>query len=339
MSSEQARLRVLTPRGIGGVSVVAIEGADRLDRAAGLLRRRGDDAPMRPSARPTLARLCVDGEVLDEVLVFDRPDRQRVELHLHGSEAVLGALPLMPREGSSAADRLLRSALGDAQLALALEQRAHPWSEFVAGLADAPDAERAAAIDAARARSRVAVALARPCRVVLCGAQNAGKSTLMNRLLFQDRVLTGDTPGLTRDPVRELTVLDGYPYDVVDTAGEGDVDDEIDRAALARARALRAGDAVRILVVDGSHAVPAAARALHNARTLVVRNKQDLGLAANWPTEFVDALTLSCADPADAPSVREAVGAALRALRGLPPAGPVGGSAALDDDELAMLPN
>jgi small GTP-binding protein len=174
-----------------------------------------------------------------------------------------------------------------------------------------------------------------PARLVLCGAQNAGKSTLMNRLLFQARVLTGDLPGLTRDPVSEIVDLDGYSFELVDTAGEGPAGSAADRAALLRARQVRAS-ALRLLVIDGSRPPAAIDRRMRTGQTLVVRSKADLP-PAEWPAGFGWDLATSCLDPASAPAVRAALGHALRRLRDLPPAGPVGGVAALDDDGVARL--
>src|SRR5690606_522072 len=115
--------------------------------------------------------------------------------------------------------------------ALGLEQARWSFDDWLRALRSLPLQARAAELRAALDRSTAALALATPCRVVLCGVQNAGKSTLMNRLLFQERVLTGPTAGLTRDPVREPVVLAGYPYLLVDTAGEGRVGDALDAAA------------------------------------------------------------------------------------------------------------
>src|SRR4030095_12506388 len=48
-------------------------------------------------------------------------------------------------------------------------------------------------------------------RVVIYGATNAGKSSLLNRLLGYDRVIVSDTPGTTRDTIEETVNFDGVP--------------------------------------------------------------------------------------------------------------------------------
>ena len=82
-------MRLLTPRGAGGVAVVALEGPERHRIAASLV---GADACPPDSGGPRLATLELDGRPLDQVLIVERTSIARVELHLHGAEAVLEAL-------------------------------------------------------------------------------------------------------------------------------------------------------------------------------------------------------------------------------------------------------
>jgi small GTP-binding protein len=334
-------LRLLTPPGRGGVAVVVTEGAaERAVVKSCLFRRGGAVLSVRPGEPPRLARLRLPdgGAEVDEVLVLDRGPAG-VELHLHGSPLVLSQLEVAfgPLAGTQPgpAERLLRGAISEPQLALALEQRDCDFAAFCAAMAALPPDERRAVAAAARERTRVARALAEPCRVVLTGLQNAGKSTLMNRLLFRERVLTGAEPGSTRDPVTEQTELGGYPYEFVDTAGEGPTATELDRQALGRARAERARG-LQLLVVDGGRGPQPGDRALWNELVVVVATKADLP-PAPWPADLPRHLQVSCVDPAASPTVRRAVGAVLQRWRRLPAAGPVGGPAALDADQAARL--
>ena len=60
----------------------------------------------------------------------------------------------------------------------------------------------------------------RPLKLAIVGRPNAGKSTLVNRLLGEERMITGPEPGLTRDAVSTLlTDVDGHQVELVDTAG------------------------------------------------------------------------------------------------------------------------
>ncbi|MHC4514413.1 MAG: GTPase [Planctomycetota bacterium] len=332
------RLALLTPPGAGGVMVLALQGEDRWQRAGELLRTL-EGEPLVPAPGPRLAALWVSGRQVDEVLVVDRPALSQLELHAHGSPAVLAAveaaLGRCARECPTKAQELLWHARGPAQLELALEQLADPLERLLAGGPAGPD--RSAALAAAWDRSGPALALASPTRLVLAGAQNAGKSTLMNRLLHRERVLTGSRPGLTRDPVHETTLLAGYPYTLVDTAGEGPAAEAVDRAAQARGRRERRSG-LRLLVVDGSRGPDALAEQLMGPDTLVVCNKADRPQApVVWPSRLTPRVDVSCRDAADAATIRDVVGEALRRLRGLPPAGPVGGPAALDEAQRTAL--
>ena len=331
-------MRILTARGAGGVAVVALEGADRHKIAASLLRWDSGPLDLVGLPGPRLATLELDGRPLDQVLIVERPEIGRLELHLHGAEAVLEALRrtgTLEVEPAGPAERLLRHAMSDAQLDLALEQRELDFGAFLRGLARLSPAERAVAVEQALERSAAARALAESEKLVLCGAQNAGKSTLMNRLLARERALAGGRPGLTRDPVRELTCLDGYPYELVDTAGEGAAGSALDRAAQERGRSERRG-ALRILVVDGNRGpAPSDAKRV-DERTLVVCNKDDLPRAA-WNAAFTPDAHISCLSPSGSAGIRRQLGRLLRELRRLRPAGAVGGVAALDALQEAAL--
>lgn len=343
-----ADFRLLTPRGAGGVAVVEVRGPRRLEVLADLVEcgAAGDHAARRAAlatGAPVRAVLRLAGSAVDDVLVVDRPRIGSTELHLHGSPAVVGALAQAVGLASGgepcAAGRLLREAHGDGQLALALEQAAHrPFAAVLAELATLPPDRRAREVAALRARSVVACAVANAEPVVLFGRQNAGKSTLLNRLAFAERALTGDLPGLTRDAVEAEVMLEGYPYRIVDTAGEGPVTAGPDVAALERARTARTG-ACCVLVCDGSRAFHDVEMELVRHAVLVVRTKADLEQHAGWPVLPVPVVPVTCLDAAAAPAVRSAVGGALRALRGLPPAPAhgIGGPAALDARELAAV--
>jgi len=149
-----------------------------------------------------------------------------------------------------------------------------------------------------------------------------------------DQAGGGDEGWLTRDPVAEITTLDGYPYEIVDTAGEGPAESRIDARALAKARAARV-DAITMLVVDRAIGPSDVDRALARGAALVVANKCDLQAAA-WPADIPRHLSVSCVR--DEPgSIRQRIGRQLREHRGLPAGGPVGGVAALSRDELRRL--
>ena len=71
--------------------------------------------------------------------------------------------------------------------------------------------------------------------VVLAGPPNAGKSSLMNALLGESRVLVSDTPGTTRDTVEAWLDMEGWPVRLVDTAGLRETGDAVEAAGVRRA--------------------------------------------------------------------------------------------------------
>jgi tRNA modification GTPase len=71
-------------------------------------------------------------------------------------------------------------------------------------------------------------------RVVIYGATNAGKSSLLNRLLGYDRAIVSEIPGTTRDTIEEVINMRGVPLRLLDTAGLRDSSDPLERAGIAR---------------------------------------------------------------------------------------------------------
>jgi tRNA modification GTPase len=75
-----------------------------------------------------------------------------------------------------------------------------------------------------------------PWRVVLAGAPNVGKSSLLNALLGYQRALVFPQPGTTRDLVTATTACDSWPVELIDMAGLREADEPLERAGIALAR-------------------------------------------------------------------------------------------------------
>ena len=73
-------------------------------------------------------------------------------------------------------------------------------------------------------------------RVVIYGATNAGKSSLLNRLLGYERVIVSESPGTTRDTIEEMINLRGLPIRLLDTAGLRPEAKGIEREGIARTK-------------------------------------------------------------------------------------------------------
>ena len=152
---------------------------------------------------------------------------------------------------------------------------------------------------------------ARVPRVVLCGAPNAGKSSLANALLEEDRLLVSDRPGTTRDWVEAALALPGGEVSLCDTAGLGDAVDELDAKSQERSRALLAGADLVLLVEDGTAtgaASPAPPGIPDGIPVLAVRTRADLPAFRGSPAAGADVFPVGCPDGTGIPALRERIG-------------------------------
>ena len=103
--------------------------------------------------------------------------------------------------------------------------------------------------------------------VAIVGPPNAGKSSLLNALLGEERAIVSEIAGTTRDTIEESIAIDDVPVRIVDTAGIRAHADRLEAAGIERTR--RALDAARLalVVIDGSRGRSAEARARSLDRT------------------------------------------------------------------------
>jgi len=115
--------------------------------------------------------------------------------------------------------------------------------------------------------------------VVLVGAPNAGKSTLFNALVGEDRALVTETPGTTRDAVSEIVEIGGERVRLIDTAGLRQAEDLVERLGVETAQRAAAGADLLVLAcapdaaLGGEEALPGGVPVLR------VATKADLGAA------------------------------------------------------------
>ena len=130
-------------------------------------------------------------------------------------------------------------------------------------------------------------------RVVIYGATNAGKSSLLNRLLGYDRVIVSDTHGTTRDAIEETVNLDGVPIRLLDTAGLRPSESELESEGIARTeKSLQLAD-LRLHIADRNAPKPAHFNGrADDANEIVVLNKSDLPEDNDWKN--LPALRISC---------------------------------------------
>ncbi len=118
---------------------------------------------------------------------------------------------------------------------------------------------------------------------VIAGRPNAGKSSVMNRLIGYERSIVTDIPGTTRDTVEETITLSGLKLCLTDTAGLHQTDDHVEQLGVDRTRAALARAELILWVCDGAAATTpeeaAEFAALPSgAKKIVLLNKSDLGI-------------------------------------------------------------
>ncbi|WP_427910796.1 tRNA uridine-5-carboxymethylaminomethyl(34) synthesis GTPase MnmE [Pediococcus parvulus] len=114
----------------------------------------------------------------------------------------------------------------------------------------------------------------------IVGHPNVGKSSLLNRMLHEDKAIVTDVAGTTRDVLEEYVNVRGVPLKLVDTAGIRETNDKVEKIGVERSRkAIKTADLV-LLVLDSSNPLSDEDRQLikvtDEAKRIIVLNKTDL---------------------------------------------------------------
>lgn len=204
------------------------------------------------------ARLARPGEFSERAFLNDRIDLVQAEaiadLVAAGSEAAArGALRSLQGVFSERVHALVDAVTA---LRVYVEAALDFPDEDVDFLADEQLSLR---IDALRAdleqllaEVRRGARLAEGMTLVLAGAPNAGKSSLMNALSRRETAIVTEVPGTTRDVLREGVELDGLPVHLVDTAGLRETEDRVEAEGVRRARREIEGADVLLYLLDVS---------------------------------------------------------------------------------------
>ena len=129
--------------------------------------------------------------------------------------------------------------------------------------------------------------------VVLAGRPNVGKSSLLNRLLDEERAIVTPIPGTTRDFVAEISNFRGLPVRLVDTAGLRETSDPLEQEGVRRAWGWVEKAELILIVLDAAAGLSAEEEQLiqeinGKKRMFIVLNKSDLshpGLTADGLAE------------------------------------------------------
>jgi tRNA modification GTPase len=265
-------------------------------------------------SKPVINGRCLHGNVIeaqrviDDVIVALAPDGAWADVNLHGGPWVVRSfLELAARGGFDVIERLsfpLPEGAVDADSPLDREVlsylplartelgvrvllgQPHAWDRLKKQrlTGDASDELRRIAQDATLNH------LLDPPRVAIVGAANVGKSTLANQLFGQERSITADMAGTTRDWVGEIANIDGLPVVLVDTPGLRKTDDPIERTAIERSRNEIESAALVLLVLDAARPLESDQAALIDRfpQALRVTNKSDRPKA--WDTSSIQSV-------------------------------------------------
>jgi tRNA modification GTPase len=300
MTEPPTSFAVLTPPGSAAVATIAVAGP----RAWDIVRTAFRPATSRPlPAAPNADRFWYGqfgGPPGDAVIVSVRQvgHHSCVELHCHGGPQVVRMIgDELNRLGAVAGSR--QAMLGISRLAYAAQTELSraPTLRTAAILLDQCAGAFACAmdrIDAAlagsdftgvaklignlAAHSALGRHLTQPWRVAFAGAPNVGKSSLVNALAGYRRSVVTETPGTTRDVVVTSLAIDGWPVELIDTAGQHAAADTLEGQGIARGRAAAAAADLCLWVVDVT-AEPAWPD-IDAGHPLLVINKSDL--PAGW---------------------------------------------------------
>lgn len=117
-------------------------------------------------------------------------------------------------------------------------------------------------------------------KTVIVGKPNAGKSSLLNVLVGDERAIVTDIAGTTRDTLEEFIQINGIPLNIVDTAGIRNTEDVVEKIGVERAKNFAEDADLIIYVVDGSTKLDdndkAIIEIIKNKKIIVLINKTDL---------------------------------------------------------------
>jgi len=156
---------------------------------------------------------------------------------------------------------------------------------------------------------------------VIAGRPNAGKSTLLNKLLNEERAIVSAIPGTTRDTIEEILVIDGIQFRLVDTAGIREAHDEIEVMGIGRTMEKIELASILVYVFDIASLSPEevaqdiAVLQPKNAKVILAANKMDLNpyaVAEEWKIGDYPIVPLSAAHNMNIPYLIEVLGESVK---------------------------
>lgn len=315
--AEACHAVLATPAGRGAVATLLVSGVRATEIVDQCWRPSfGKPLAERPHRVPAFGRWSLPSGACEEVVVCRVAD-ERVEVHCHGGPAAAEAiLESLRTRGCPAIhwstlidEYSVDHVAAEALQALAasrtartarilLDQHNGAWGRELLHLrelldaAEVPATQVVARFDTLLSRASVGLHLAVPWRIAVVGRPNAGKSSLVNALAGFERAIVSPQPGTTRDVLHVELALQGWPFELADTAGLRTALDPIEEAGVARAQALQKSVDLLLIVADLNATWTDHEQRLvdEHPQALIVHSKLDLAEStalaqrpAGWP--------------------------------------------------------
>lgn len=117
-------------------------------------------------------------------------------------------------------------------------------------------------------------------KTAIIGKPNAGKSSLLNALLKEERAIVTEYEGTTRDTIEEFVTIQGIPLKLIDTAGIRNAKDEVEKIGIAKSREIADSADLIIAIFDSSKALTVEDKEIldliKGKKSIILLNKMDL---------------------------------------------------------------
>ena len=132
-------------------------------------------------------------------------------------------------------------------------------------------------------------------KTAIIGKPNAGKSSLLNAILKEDRAIVTEYEGTTRDTIEEFVNIDGVPLKLIDTAGIRDAKDEVEKIGIKKSKEIANDADLVIAIFDSSKELTKEdieiLNIIKNKKSIVLLNKADLNSVLNENDERFKKIT------------------------------------------------
>jgi tRNA modification GTPase len=217
-----------------------------------LLARHWTGRELCVTDQPLFGRFLLESIGQYEEIVVHVANLYEIEIHSHGGEIIVSAIEsALVQDGAISVSwqdffcsgktqqelalRLLPFAPTERTAQILLDQYNGAWNRERAETEKLEnETKKQQRLNRWRENAELGKHLVQPFRVVLAGASNAGKSSLLNAILGFRRSLVNATAGTTRDIVSYQTALDGFPVTFYDTAGFRETKNELEQQGIER---------------------------------------------------------------------------------------------------------